>query len=283
MNKLIIWNGQNSIDLYNNEHIVLISAEGLGIETTVNTAEYGALDGGMYINSRLPVRVITATFRVKNALNVSAVKKNLYRIFTAKAKLEINIISGTSNVFTTGYCEKIDIPPNNNPLVGALSIVCPDPYFYTDSKLENVYGTTSAFCFLQGGISLNNVLYGNTGKVNIATVDYDGDEETGVVFKISAFDNISNIRIENLTTGEYISFGVDLKPDDIMTISTVDGDKFIQLTRNDEVYNYLKYLDNGSSFFKLSIGENKIKFTATGITPSSVNVAMTYRVKVGGV
>lgn len=283
MYKLIISDGEKSIDLYRNKNIIVASTEGFGIEATVNTAEYGSLDGAMYINSRLPMRVISITFRIKKTINLSVIRKELYELFSPKSKLDINIVTNTLNVRTYGYCEKIDIPPNNIPLVGTLSIVCPDPYFYSESKLVNIYGTTASFFFLQSGISLNRIVYGNTGKVNIATVNYDGDDKTGVVFKISAFDNVSGIKLENLTTGEYMSFSVNLQPLDVMTISTVDGDKYIKLCRNGEENNYLKYLEKGSTFFKLNHGENKIKFTATGATPTSVNVLMTYSTKVGGV
>ena len=282
--KLIISNGEESIDFYNDKYILISSVEGVGVDCNVNVTEYGSRSGGMLGGTHVPSRTITIAAKFKALGDMSAQKMRLYSIFKAGQPLDIRYVTPSADVVTVGYCSKLDIPPNNYPLVISAEIVCPDPYF-KQRYVEPIqlFGSSSLFYFLSGGITLNDVCFGNTGRARIVHLDYSGDIEAGVVIKVALLAACSNFRVDNYTAGKYISLTGNFLSGDVIEISTEDGRKYIKLTRGKKTVSGLKYMDAGSEFWQLGTGNNDIKFTASGLDASAALVMMYYDIKVGGV
>lgn len=282
-NKLIVSCGGKSIDFYNDPSVMLSTCEGVGKEITVNTTEYSRMDGGCYNGSHVPVRTISIAARFRPG-DMARQKKRVYDVFKAGRELTVKYVTPQYNVTITGYCERLDIPPNNDPLVISASIICPDPYFrQAVTEPVQLFGVPPTFYFLESGITLNRVIFGNTEKITIVTLDYDGDTDTGFVIKINLIDDCTHFRIDNFTTGKVIEMTGDFKGGDVIEISTEDGNKYAHLIRDGTVSNALKYLSADSSFWSLQIGENVMKFTADELEDAGANVYLYYDVKVGGV
>jgi len=103
------------------------------------------------------------------------------------------------------------------------------------------------------------------------TVYYQGDAEVGVVIYIHALGEVTDLEIYNLGTREEMKIDTNklealtgygiIEGDDII-ISTVKGNKFVQLLRDGEYINILNCLDKGSSWFKLVKGDNLFYYTS---------------------
>lgn len=282
--RLIISNGDESIDLYNDKYILISAVDGVGVSCNVNITEYGSRAGGMFGGAHVPSRTITIAAKFRRLGDMSAQKRRLYGIFKAGQPLDIWYVTPSVDAVTVGYCSRLDIPPNNYPLVMSAEIVCPDPYF-KQRFVEPVqlFGASSLFYFLSDGITFNEVCFGNTGRARIIHLDYGGDVETGVVVKVALSAACSSFRIDNYTAKAYISLTGEFLSGDMIEISTEDGRKYIKLTRGGQTVSGLKYLDIGSEFWQLCTGNNDIKFTAEGLDSSAVQAVMYYDVKVGGV
>ena len=215
---------------------------------------------------------------------MSAVKKRVYDVFKVGRELTVTYVTPVYNVVIKGYCERLDIPPNQYPLIISASIMCPDPYFRQSiAEPVQLFGVPPSFYFLESGITLNKVMFGNTSKITVVDIDYDGDTDTGVVFKIQLNDSCTHFRIDNFTTGKYLEMTGEFLAGDLIEISTEDGGKYARLTRDGNVSNALRYLSGGSSFWGLQIGKNVLKFTADELEDAGANVYMYYDVKIGGV
>lgn len=103
------------------------------------------------------------------------------------------------------------------------------------------------------------------------TFMYSGEDEVGVVMRIHATGPASTIAVHDISTGQsmYIDSekleaitGSDIVNGDDIVISTVVGDKYINLVREGKTTNILNALSRDSEWFKLVLGRNTFAYTA---------------------
>lgn len=284
--KLIATNSLgDSIDLWNDKEVALTSLEGVSPEVTVNTTKLAGSDGSYYNGSYCPDRSISLVVQYREeAIDAEKTKLRIYRAFRPKDKIHLRFISPNQDMYIEGYVAKCDTPPTTYPMVSQIVITCPDPYF----KMNNVdpvhlFGIANMFYFLEEGVTLNNVCFGNTVRSRVAKIDYRGDMAVGVVIKVVLSTSCKNFRVDDLTTKQYMSISGDFISGDIITISTETGRKNITLTRNNEEIAGLKFMDLGSEFWQLIPGMNEIKFSSKGLDASAAQVLLYYDWKVDGI
>lgn len=282
--KLIISNGRESIDLYDDKYIMISNVSGVGAERNINITELSGRPGGRYNGGHEPSRVISIAAKFKQLGDMSAQKKRIYSIFRTDMPLTIRYVTPSIDVIAEGYCSKCDMPPNNYPLVMSAEVVCADPYF-KERFVEPIqlFGVSKLFYFTADGISLNAVCFGNTSRARMIHLDYKGHTETGVVIKAALYAPCGGFRIDNFTASAHISLSGEFLEGDIIEISTEDGRKYINLTRGGKTVSGLKYMDIDSEFWQLTPGNNDIKFSASGLDAAAAQVMLYYDVKVGGV
>ena len=103
------------------------------------------------------------------------------------------------------------------------------------------------------------------------SITYSGEDEVGVVMRIHATGPASTIAVHDITTGESMRIdsekletitGSDIVTGDDIIISTVVGDKYINLVREGHTRNILNALTRDSVWFKLVLGRNIFAYTA---------------------
>lgn len=94
----------------------------------------------------------------------------------------------------------------------------------------------------------------------LTTVTNNGDVPTGCIFEYYFISETTNPKIINASTREFIQINNTFKQGDKLIIDTNYSKKKISLIRENEEYNYIKYLDYRSSFLQLQVGFNKFKF-----------------------
>lgn len=282
--KLIISNGENSIDLYDDRYLLISAVEGVGVSANVNITEYGSSSGGSYNGTHVAARTISIAAKFRNLGDMSAQKMRIYDIFQVDKELNIRYVTPSIDVMAKGYCSKCDIPPNAFPLVFSAEIICPDPYFKKAYVAPvQLYGTAKMFSFKKGATEFNKVCFGNMTRAKVVRLDYEGSIRTGFVVRVALSAACSGFRIENYTLGCELSVTGSFLAGDIIEISTEDHRQYIDLYRGGTKMIGLKYLDEGSEFFQLIPGMNEMKFIGNGIDAAAADAMMYYDVKVGGV
>lgn len=282
--KLIISNGRDSIDVYNDHDIIISAVEGVGISANVNVTEYGGASGGSYNGSHVPSRTITITMKFRRRGDMSAQKMRLYGIFQVDKLLEIRYVTPSIDVVANGYCSKCEIPPNAFPLVASAEIICPDPYFKKAYVAPvQLFGVAKMFIFKKDATEFNKVCFGNMTRAKVVRLNYEGSIRTGFVVRVALSVACVGFRIENYTLGCELSLTGSFLAGDIIEISTEDHQQYIDLYRGGTKMIGLKYLDEGSEFFQLIPGMNELKFIGNGIDAATADVMLYYDVKVGGV
>jgi hypothetical protein len=118
---------------------------GLGpVKATINKTKLATSDGSKYNSSVLEERNIVIDFRftestpeltdnyVETTYNIENTRQRTYRYFPAKRECTFYVTTDNRNVRCTGYVESNE-PDIFNPEEGcSISIICPDPYFYSN-------------------------------------------------------------------------------------------------------------------------------------------------------
>lgn len=262
------------------------SITGLGpAKANVNTTEVSTNDGSLFNSARLSQRNIVLDMVFINTVygeSIEDLRQKSYKYFPLKKSVELTIETDNRYVKTTGYVESNEPNIFSSQEGTQISIICPDPYFYSagedGNNVTNFYSIDPMFEFPLSNESLDEPLL-VFGEIQIKTegvITYHGDSEIGVMIYIHAIGPATNINIYNTETREVMRIntekissltGKGIVASDDIVINTAKGEKSITLIREGVSYNILNCLDKNTDWFTLAKGDNIFAFTAdSGVT-----------------
>lgn len=262
------------------------SITGLGpAKANVNTTEVSTNDGSLFNSARLSQRNIVLDMVFINTVygeSIEDLRQKSYKYFPLKKSVELTIETDNRYVKTTGYVESNEPNIFSSQEGTQISIICPDPYFYSagedGNNVTNFYSIDPMFEFPFSNESLDEPLL-VFGEIQIKTegvITYHGDSEIGVMIYIHAIGPATNINIYNTETREVMRIntekissltGKGIVASDNIVINTAKGEKSITLIREGISYNILNCLDKNTDWFTLAKGDNIFAFTAdSGVT-----------------
>lgn len=262
------------------------SITGLGpAKANVNTTEVSTNDGSLFNSARLSQRNIVLDMVFINTVygeSIEDLRQKSYKYFPLKKSVELTIETDNRYVKTTGYVESNEPNIFSSQEGTQISIICPDPYFYSagedGNNVTNFYSIDPMFEFPFSNESLDEPLL-VFSEVQIKTegvITYHGDSEIGVMIYIHAIGPATNINIYNTETREVMRIntekissltGKGIVASDDIVINTAKGEKSITLIREGVSYNILNCLDKNTDWFTLAKGDNIFAFTAdSGVT-----------------
>lgn len=262
------------------------SITGLGpAKANVNTTEVSTNDGALFNSARLSQRNIVLDMVFINTVygkSIEDLRQKSYKYFPLKKSVELTIETDNRYVKTTGYVESNEPNIFSSQEGTQISIICPDPYFYSagedGNNVTNFYSIDPMFEFPFSNESLDEPLL-VFGEIQIKTegvITYHGDSEIGVMIYIHAIGPATNINIYNTETREVMRIntekissltGKGIVASDDIVINTAKGEKSITLIREGVSYNILNCLDKNTDWFTLAKGDNIFAFTAdSGVT-----------------
>lgn len=262
------------------------SITGLGpAKANVNTTEVSTNDGSLFNSARLSQRNIVLDMVFINTVygeSIEDLRQKSYKYFPLKKSVELTIETDNRYVKTTGYVESNEPNIFSSQEGTQISIICPDPYFYSagedGNNVTNFYSIDPMFEFPFSNESLDEPLL-VFGEIQIKTegvITYHGDSEIGVMIYIHAIGPATNINIYSTETREVMRIntekissltGKGIVASDDIVINTAKGEKSITLIREGVSYNILNCLDKNTDWFTLAKGDNIFAFTAdSGVT-----------------
>lgn len=156
---------------------------------------------------------------------------------------------------------------------------CADPMFSTVSSLPTyIASTIPKFHFPWVIPKDKGALLGLREPSLIATIDNEGDIDTGMLIKFSCTSTVVNPSLLNVLTREFVKINKTLSGGDSVTVSTEPGNKFVLGTSKGVTENYFKYRDFDSVWLPMRVGANVLKYDAdSGV--DSLNVLVTFTPK----
>lgn len=253
--------------------------DGLGPpKANINMTEIVTGDGSIYNSSRVGYRNIVFSLDFIDFPTIEETRLRSYKFFPLKRKVRIEVETDNRISEINGYVE------SNEPNIFSsregciVSIICPDPYFYSVNKqFHSFSAVNSLFEFPFSNESLEEDLL-EMGDMEIRSskvVVYPGDASIGIYLFIHATGPASNPEIINERTLQIMSIdsvklaaitGSDIIAGDDIVISTIRGEKFVYLIRSGQVYNILNALNKNAAWFQLERGDNVFVYTADGIS-----------------
>lgn len=256
---------------------VVTSITGLGSgKANINMTEVATNDGGLFNSSRLPSRNIVISLKYLWHDSIEDARQLSYKYFPIKKKLTLLIETDNRQAEIDGYTETNEPTIFSKDEGSDISIVCPNPFFYSAGKdginTTIFYGVEPLFEFPFSNESLYECLLemGRIQNQTEKTIVYSGDAEIGVTIAIHAIGEARNITIYNTGTREIMRIDTDklkaftgsgIIPGDEIIICTVKGQKSITLLRNGKTTNILNCLDKNADWFQLAKGDNIFAYT----------------------
>lgn len=247
-----------TINLAHNEtEYKLISVEGLNPpQSEVYTTPIFNISGAKYKSSRTQMRNIVITIAVTG--NVETNRLNVYRIFRTGHYIKLLYTNEHRSVYIEGYVETI----TNNPFIQTqqvqISVLCPQPYWKAiDTMIYDLSKAQGAFVF-PFAIDSNGVPFGNIYSDRAVAVPNYGDVETGIIIRITANEDLTNLRIAHEGTGEYFIITGTLNTGDTCIINTYKGEKNVTIN-GESAFNRI---GQGSTWFILATGDNAFSYSA---------------------
>lgn len=262
------------------------SVTGLGPgKANINTREMSTTDGGLFNSARLPVRNIVISLEFLWGISIEDTRQKSYRYFPLKKQVTLLFETDNRTAEISGIVESNDPTIFSKNEGSDISIICPDPYFYSAGKdgimSTAFYGTEPLFEFPFSNEGVNEEAIAATPLIEMSSISkaaeriilYEGDAEIGVTIKIHATGEASNITIShrNADTSGSIHIDTDkletltgspiMAGDDII-ISTITGRKSAKLVRDGEEIRILNCLGKDTDWFELTRGENLFSYTA---------------------
>ena len=256
---------------------VVTSVTGLGSgKANINTTEIATTDGDLFNSARLQKRNIVISLKYLWKDSIEDVRQLSYKYFPIKKKLTLLIETDNRSAEIDGYTESNEPDIFSKEEGSDVSIVCPNPFFYSAGKdginTTIFYGVEPLFEFPFSNESLYECLLemGRIQNQTEKTIVYSGDAEIGVTIAIHAIGEARNITIYNTGTREIMRIDTDklkaftgsgIIPGDEIIICTVKGQKSITLLRNGKTTNILNCLDKNADWFQLAKGDNIFAYT----------------------
>lgn len=273
------------LDLFNPEEsgFIIKSIEGLGpVKANINFKELATNDGSIDNSARLSSRNIVMSLQFMESPTIEETRLKSYKYFPIKRNIKFLIETDSRICETIGRVET-NVPTIFSNAEGCqISILCPNPYFYSAGENGTnqtiFYGTEPLFEFPFSNESLTEDLieFGSIENRTEGTIYYDGDAEIGITIQIHAVGEAEGLVIYNTKTREIMRINDDklkslmgsgIQAGDEITITTSRGEKGIYMLRSGVTTNILNSLEKPIKWFQLSKGDNTFAYTASaGLT-----------------
>ena len=286
------------LDLFHPEKSGLIvrSISGLGPpKANINSTDLATADGALYSSARASTRNIVFNLQFMFAPTIEDSRQLTYKYFPLKKLVKIEVETDNRSLETSGYVESNQPDIFSKEETTQISILCLNPFFYDPNPSVTQFATvtpTFEFPFSNESTSESLIEFGTINLDTRSTIDYVGDVDTGVLITIHALGSVSgSLTIYNVETQEKMVIdlakiktliGKDYGSGDDIIISTVSGDKYVQVLHDGKYTNAIAAIEKLADWFQVSVGRNIFNFTVTkGI--ENLVMSFSYRNAYGGI
>lgn len=234
------------------------------VKATIVSSSFAQMDGSQYHSARRESRNILLTLGLDiTEAPAALLRSRLYAFMMPKTAITLRFTNIDGSYFEIdGRVESYESPLFAKDLTVTVSVICFDPDFI-DPVATELVGTT-------------------VSDSTAMTIDYKGSVETGIVLTMPVNRDMSGFsiysRIPDNTVRQF-DFAANLHNTDVVTISTVPGNKYARLTRDSSTSSVLYGVSPYSKWIDLEPGVNTLRVFAEG---AAVPFTIQYHKRLGG-
>ena len=244
-------------------------------KATINTSQISLIDGAKFNSSKLQVRHINVAF----AIEYEAAKNRLavYKVLKSKQWVKLTYNGQYRQVCIEGYIDSIDVSYWKMKQIVTCGILCPLPYFTgAEEMINNLRNVISSFHFPFSSTEDPQLVFGYINNDIGISIDNDGDVDCGLIIELFASAAVSNPKIFNYLTQDYIGLNFTMQASDLITIDTRQGHKTVTLLRGGVITNIFNSVIQGSTWLQLEAnGSTFVYEVAEG--SSAGDLAVTFK------
>jgi len=232
--------------------IIVNDIDGLEpVKATISSSSFAQQDGTQYHSSRRESRNIKIKLDLEPDFVLTSVedlRNQLYDFFMPKTEVRLRFfMTNGLTVDISGRIEDFVSPLFAKEPTADISIICFDPDFVSLTP-----------------VVINGLTTSTTDEI---LVPYPGTVETGILFTLNVDRPLADFTIYHRAPNDTIrslDFAASLVAGDVLTISTVQGDKRVVLTRSGTDSSLLYGKSPQSGWTELEKGDNYLRIYATG-------------------
>lgn len=264
--------------LLGNDYFTLTGVDGFTTVTSnIASVTVPFVDGDTVTNIQAQPRSVVLYLRLKQSVGIETAKRYILQYVKPKLTGTIQLERDGLNIQLQGLVEAIELPRFEQGCTMAITLHCQQPFWedvnFVVQEISEIIDL-HYFPLDTGGLAFpsEGVAFGVYDDDLTQQLTNNGDVETGCVITIIALGEVTNPKIYNTQTGDFIGITDTLTGNDEVTISTIKGQKTI--TKNGE--NIIDKITSGSSFLQIEVGENEFTIQAdSGI--ENVYFTLTYK------
>ena len=249
-------------------------------EIEISTSDNALIDGASVDGKKIKPRPIHIEASFRSNKNNAENRANIIKFFNPKytGKALITCMGVSRNIeyelegWTFAQYRNMD-----SKLGIVVDLICPDPYMLNvDNFGKNMANITKCFAFPwrmttsrvknkleyppeARGMLLGGMTMGYRTLHKEVVLSNDGDVPTGVQIQfIATRGPVTNPKITNTRTGQYMRVNVAMQLGDVLLIDTNDRHQVITLNG----VNYYQHIDRKSEPFQLDVGDNYLEYDA---------------------
>lgn len=233
-------------------------------EATINTSEVALIDGAKFNSSKLNMRTINIAFAIE--YSAAANRIEVFKVLKSKQYVKVIYTGQYRNVYIEGYIQRIDISYFAMKQIVTCMILCPSPYFMEAQIMVNeLESIIDSFHFPFSSTATPQIVFGYLSNDIGITIENDGDVECGMQITLYARASITNPKIFNYVTQDFIGLNVTMQTADQITIDTRKGHKTVTLLRGGVESNIFNSVMQNSTWLQLSpFGDTFVYEVGTG-------------------
>lgn len=227
---------------------------------TVNTAQSTGRDGETYLSSTANKRNPVITAEILG--DYRAQRDLLYSFFQPRSEGTVYYYEDDSAGRKADYyVESIDVEESGKIRQATISLICPDPVW---KALED---EVVSMAQVEGDIEFpaelaDEFTVSHRNESVMATIDNDSNAARGLTIIFEAAGAVTNPTLIEVTRQDRLQVNVTMHSGDILTVTTGNGNKRVQLTSDGVTTNVNSLWVYGSTWLQAEPGRNIYRYTA---------------------
>ena len=250
--------------------------DGLGpVKANIYTSERPTMDGDRYISSSVDSRNIVLSLGFTSSNNVEETRHHVYRCCPVKEPVWLRFDTDQSTTYIIeGYVESNEPDIFSKDEGTTISVICPDPYFYSMETSKE----------LQKDISADpSYKISNDGSIDVGAsiyIQFHNDVKSVRIYDSDNESNSMTISAENVS-----DIGKTFRTGDILELCTIPGKKEISLRRNGKEYNIINSLGKYPTWLKIKRrATNRLTYSVdSSSSKDDVYVYVLYKIAYEGI
>jgi len=248
-------------------------------KNNIVTNKTNMIHGNNFISSSLDSRYITISGIIEKNAITEVLTNKLLKTINPTLSGKLFYTNKTENKEIDCRVEEIPIVVSNSGLIKfEIGLVALNPFWKNKEKVEYISLLTPQLKF-PIAIPKKGICFGRRKSILETEVNNIGDVESGFRVLFKAKSSVTNPKIFNVLTGEYIKINYEMAKGDSIEVVNYPEKKSITIN---SIVNGFKYLDINSDFFTLEVGKNKIGYIAD-INTINLDVILYYTPRFLGV